>query len=72
MRRTPQIRWGSTDGERISFLRTHYPTMTLRALTAAFNRKFALAVTEAAVGYQLHAHQILRTAKTEPPQTKPE
>lgn len=60
MRRTPQIKWGPTDGERVGFLRENYAAMTLRELTSAFNKRFACGVTEAAVGYQLHAHRILK------------
>jgi hypothetical protein len=62
MRRTPQIRWGPTDGERISYLRDNYPSMTLREVTAGFNSRFGERVSEAAVGFQLNAHRILKVA----------
>jgi len=39
--------------------------MTLRELTAAFNTHFKTHVTEAAVGYQLHAHRVLKGEPTE-------
>jgi hypothetical protein len=55
-----QIRWGKRDGPRISYLAEHYPHMTLRELTFAFNSAFDLSVSEAAVGYQLHVHRILK------------
>lgn len=64
MRRTPQIAWGPTDGERISYLRDHYNDMTLHDLTVAFNRHFRLNVTEAAVGFQLNAHRVLKKQPT--------
>jgi hypothetical protein len=55
-----QIRWGKRDGPRISYLVEHYPHMTLRELTSAFNLAFGLSVSEAAVGYQLHVHRVLK------------
>lgn len=58
--KSPQIRWGQHDGERVEFLRSHYPSMSVKELTRAFNARFGTEVSEAAVGFQLHRFRILK------------
>jgi hypothetical protein len=53
----PQIRWNE---ERIAFLKDNYPALTVRELTQRFNQHFRVDVTEAAIGYQLHVHRVLK------------
>lgn len=56
----PQIRW---TGERVQFLRDHYPNMILPRLTRAFNDAFGVTVTEKAIGFQLSWRSIRKTVR---------
>jgi uncharacterized protein (DUF2249 family) len=65
----PQIRWGRPEGERIQFLVNNYPHMSAKDLTKAFNAKFGVEVSEAAVGFQLHRFRILKKGERAERQT---